>query len=48
VGAIKAGARLDSDVRFSPWNTGGGIEPSGAFNRLRDYAYSLSQRGWRQ
>ena len=33
-------------LRFSPWNSGGGIEPAGFLNRLRDYAYPLSQRAW--
>jgi hypothetical protein len=31
-------------MRFNPWNSGGGLEPSGLLNRLRDYAYPLSQR----
>jgi hypothetical protein len=34
-------------VRFDPWNCGGGLEPSGFLNRLRDYAYPLSQAAWR-
>jgi hypothetical protein len=33
-------------LRFNPWNTGGGLEPAGVLNRLRDYAYPLSQRAW--
>jgi hypothetical protein len=33
-------------LRFNPWNAGGGIEPTGLLNRLRDYAYPLSQRAW--
>jgi hypothetical protein len=33
-------------MRFNPWNTGGGLEPIGVLNRLRDYAYPLSQRTW--
>jgi hypothetical protein len=33
-------------LRFNPWNTGGGLEPTGLLNRLRDYAYPLSQRAW--
>jgi hypothetical protein len=33
-------------LRFNPWNTGGGLEPAGPLNRLRDYAYPLSQRAW--
>jgi hypothetical protein len=31
---------------FNPWNSGGGLEPAGFFNRLRDIAYPLSQRAW--
>lgn len=31
---------------FNPWNTGGGLEPAGFLNRLRDIAYPLSQRAW--
>ena len=34
-------------LRFNPWNCGGGLEPTGFLNRLRDYAYPLSQRAWR-
>jgi hypothetical protein len=33
-------------LRFNPWNTGGGLHPIGVLNRLRDYAYPLSQRAW--
>jgi hypothetical protein len=33
-------------LRFNPWNAGGGLEPTGLLNRLRDYAYPLSQRAW--
>jgi hypothetical protein len=33
-------------LRFNPWNTGGGLQPAGILNRLRDYAYPLSQRAW--
>jgi hypothetical protein len=33
-------------LRFNPWNTGGGLEPRGVLNRLRDYAYPLSQSAW--
>ncbi len=33
-------------LRFNPWNTGGGLEPAGVLNRMRDYAYPLSQRAW--
>jgi hypothetical protein len=31
---------------FNPWNTGGGLDPAGFLNRLRDIAYPLSQRAW--
>ena len=33
-------------LRFNPWNAGGGLEPTGLLNRLRDIAYPLSQRTW--
>jgi hypothetical protein len=33
-------------LRFNPWNTGGGLEPAGLLNRMRDHAYPLSQRAW--
>lgn len=33
-------------LRFNPWNSGGGLELTGALNRLRDIAYPLSQRAW--
>ena len=33
-------------LRFNPWNAGGGLEPTGLLNRLRDYAYPQSQRAW--
>jgi hypothetical protein len=32
------------ELRFNPWNCGGGIEPIGALNALRDPAYRASQR----
>lgn len=34
------------DVRFNPFNCGGGLRPVGTLNRLRDYAYPLAQRPW--
>lgn len=49
VGVLHVGARLDGGLdalRFNPFNSGGGLEPVGALNRLRDYAYPLSQRAW--
>lgn len=50
VGEIRIGARLPDEldaIQMNPWNTGGGLEPAGFLNRLRDYAYPLSQAGWR-
>jgi hypothetical protein len=49
VGLLEITERLDDTfdaLRFSPFNTGGGLEPVGVLNRLRDYAYPLSQRAW--
>jgi hypothetical protein len=51
VGELRVGAPLPPEtdaLRFNPWNCGGGIEPTGLINRLRDYAYPLSQRTWRR
>lgn len=50
VGEIRIGARLPDEldaIQMNPWNTGGGLRPAGFLNRLRDYAYPLSQAGWR-
>ena len=50
VGEIRIGARLPHEldaVQMNPFNTGGGLEPAGFLNRLRDSAYPLSQAGWR-
>jgi hypothetical protein len=33
-------------IRFNPWNTGGGIRPTGPFMGLRAGAYRGSQAGW--
>jgi len=33
-------------LRFSPFNSGGGLQPSGLLNRMRRTAYPLSQRAW--
>ena len=33
-------------LRFDPFNCGGGLRPVGTLNRLRDYAYPLSQAAW--
>lgn len=49
VGELRIGRRLPDELeglRFNPWNTGGGLEPAGFFNRLRAYAYPASQEGW--
>ncbi len=43
----RAAAELDA-IQMNPFNTGGGLEPAGFLNRLRDYAYPLSQAGWRK
>ncbi len=51
VGELHIDARLPDDIdalRFSPFHCGGGLAPTGALNRLRDYAYPLSQRAWRR
>jgi hypothetical protein len=42
----RLGPELDA-LRFNPFNAGGGIAPTGVLNRLRDYAYPLSQAAWR-
>jgi hypothetical protein len=50
VGEIRVGARLPDEldaIQMNPFNCGGGLEPAGFLNRLRDYAYPLSQAGWR-
>jgi hypothetical protein len=50
IGIVSLGDRVpqpDAErIRFNPWNTGGGIEPTGPFNGLRESAYRESQRGW--
>jgi hypothetical protein len=50
IGTIRLGERVpgaDGErLRFNPWNTGGGIEPTGPFMGLREVAYRESQRGW--
>ena len=33
-------------LRYSPFNSGGGLQPSGLLNRTRRAAYPLSQRAW--
>lgn len=49
LGSLEIGERLPEAadaLRFNPFNCGGGLEPHGFLNRLRDYAYPLSQRAW--
>jgi hypothetical protein len=49
VGTLSVQERLSPAVdalRFNPFNCGGGMEPVSVLNRLRDYAYPLSQRTW--
>ena len=49
VGTLRIGERLPDDaneIRFNPWNTGGGLTPTGPLNRARDWVYDLSQSGW--
>jgi hypothetical protein len=49
VGILKIGSKLPQSLdalRFSPFNTGGGLEPVGTMNRWRGQAYPLSQRAW--
>lgn len=33
-------------LRFNPFNTGGGLEPAGFLNAIRDYAYPMAQATW--
>jgi hypothetical protein len=49
VGSLLVTDRLPDTLdalRFNPFNCGGGLEPVGTLNRLRDYAYPLSQAAW--
>jgi hypothetical protein len=49
VGTLHVGGRLADTLdalRFNPFNAGGGLEPAGFLNRLRDFAYPMSQRAW--
>lgn len=49
VGTIRLGAQLPPSegelLRFNPWNSGGGLRPTGPLMGLRDAAYRGSQRG---
>jgi hypothetical protein len=49
VGTLFVEDRLPPEVdalRFNPFNCGGAMWPVSVLNRLRDYAYPLSQRAW--
>jgi hypothetical protein len=49
VGRLRVGGRLPDDLDalcFNPWNTGGGVEPAGSLNQMRDRAYRWSQTAW--
>jgi hypothetical protein len=49
IGELRLGARRpddENDLRFNPYNTGGGLEPATVFNRMRRWAYPMSQAGW--
>jgi hypothetical protein len=49
VATLRVGDRLPDSangVRFNPWNTGGGLEPTGPINRMRERVYPGSQAGW--
>lgn len=49
IGVLQIETKLPESLdalRFSPFNTGGGMEPVGTLNRLRAYAYPMSQRAW--
>jgi hypothetical protein len=49
VGSLHVQERLRETLdalRFNPFNCGSGLEPVGVLNRLRDYAYPMSQAAW--
>jgi hypothetical protein len=49
VGTLRIGRRLPAEfdaLRFNPFNCGAGLTPDGWLNRLRDYAYPVSQAAW--
>ena len=49
IGSLEVGERLPDEVteglRFNPWNTGGGVRPTGPLMGIREAAYAGSQRG---
>ena len=49
IGTVTLGRRREPEanaMRFNPFNTGGGLQPTGFLQRLRDAAYPGSQAGW--
>src|SRR5918995_4325034 len=51
IAELQVGERLSPELdalRFNPFNCGGGLRPSGMFNRWRAGAYPLSQGVWRR
>jgi hypothetical protein len=46
---LTLGSRLEDavarELRFDPWNSGGGLIPAGVVNRVRGAAYRGSRRG---
>jgi hypothetical protein len=51
VAELRIGAPLPGTLeglRYSPWNTGGGLQPAGVLNQMRRYAYPMSQWTWRR
>jgi hypothetical protein len=51
VAELRIGAPLPATLeglRYSPWNTGGGLRPAGVLNQMRRYAYPMSQVTWRR
>jgi hypothetical protein len=49
VGSLHVAERLPDTLDalcFDPCNCGGGLHLAGAINRLRDYAYAMSQAAW--
>ncbi len=41
----RLGEAVAREIRFDPWNSGGGLIPAGVVNRLREAAYRGSRRG---